>query len=185
MIMSLFRKDQKSGLPHSIYDEIVKQARNPWFYAECGAPDTVEGRFELLTIHVYLVLQRLKNQGEEATQLSQKIFDVFFENMDDSLREMGVGDLSVGKKIRIMAEAFYGRVGAYEECINKQSVKPLSQAISRNVFAKENAAGATAIADYLRQAKAMFEKTPIDKILSGEIPRIDTGERKVAGDEQP
>lgn len=169
MIMSFFRKDPNVNLANNIYSQIVEQARNPWFYADCAVPDTPEGRFELLTIHVYLVLQRLKAQGESANALSQKIFDAFFENMDASLREMGVGDLSVGKKIRAMAEAFYGRVGAYETAIAGEDDTSLAEALSRNVFEEENAVGADALAEYLLNAKAAIDQTSLEAIMSGDF----------------
>lgn len=169
MIMSFFRKDPNVTLAHNIYGQIVDQARNPWFYAECGAPDTPEGRFELLTIHVYLVLQKLKSHGDSAAALSQKIFDAFFENMDASLREMGVGDLSVGKRIRAMAEAFYGRVGAYEAAITEGGHEALHNALSRNVFEEEQASGAPSLAKYILASKEVLGQTPIETIMAGEI----------------
>jgi len=176
MIMSLFRKDPNSELAQSIYNQIVDQARNPWFYDDCGAPDSVEGRFELLTIHVYLVLQRLKGQNKAANALSQKVFDVFFKNMDDSLREMGVGDLSVGKKIRAMAEAFYGRVGVYEAGLQNQSIIPLEDAVARNVFEAKEPEGALSIAHYIKDSWMALKSAPIEELMIGKISFINITE---------
>ena len=169
MIMSFFRKDPKHDLAQKIYGKIVDQARNPWFYAECSVPDTPEGRFELLTIHVYLVLQRLKGETKEARDLSQKIFDAFFENLDGSLREMGVGDLTVGKKIRALAEAFYGRVGAYELAMEDEDRGALPKALSKNVFGTEHAPGAGGIADYLKRAKSSIDAASLEKVMTGDF----------------
>lgn len=173
MVLSLFRKDPRRQTAVSLYEKIVAQSRQPGFYAVHGAPDTPEGRFELLTLHVYLVLRRLKGAGAEADKLSQALFDVFFRNMDDSLREMGVGDLSVGKKIRKMAEAFYGRVGAYEEGLGPQgSATSLAEAIARNVFETAEAEatpGAGAIAEYMRSADKFIAVQSVSDLLAGRL----------------
>ena len=112
MIMRFFKKDQALEAAQALYAAAVTQAREAPLYEEFGTPDTVEGRFEQVALHVYLVLRRLKGDESGARKVSQKLFDVMFQNMDDSLRELGVGDLSIGKKIRKLAENFYGRVGA-------------------------------------------------------------------------
>ena len=101
-----------------LYDCAAAQARSPAFYAVMGAPDTVEGRFELYSLHVALLLRRLKGQGPQAAETAQGLFDAYVQALDDALREMGVGDLSVGKKMRKLGEAFYGRVKAYDEAFS-------------------------------------------------------------------
>ncbi len=173
MVLSLFRKDPRRESALALYETIIAQSRDTAFYALNGAPDTPEGRFELLTLHVYLALRRLKGSGADADKLSQALFDVFFRNMDDSLREMGVGDLSVGKKIRKMAEAFYGRVGAYEEGLRPESaISALANALARNVFEKsagDDAPGALAIAGYMREADQFIAAQPLDDILAGRL----------------
>jgi len=151
MIMSLFRKDPNSELAQSIYNQIVDQARNPWFYDDCGAPDSVEGRFELLTIHVYLVLQRLKGQNKAA-------------------------NVSVGKKIRAMAEAFYGRVGVYEAGLQNQSIIPLEDAVARNVFEAKEPEGALSIAHYIKDSWMVLKSAPIEELMIGKISFINITE---------
>ena len=139
----------------------------PAFFEDFGVTDDVEGRFEVLTLHMYLVLQRLKSGGEAADAFSQELFDTFFTNMDDSLRELGVGDMAIGKKIRNMAEAFYGRVGAYEASIGDKDA--LSAAISRNVFLSEDASKGDALAGYLQHAKAHIDEISISEIINGAV----------------
>src|ERR1700759_4710076 len=98
-----------------LYEAGAPRARQLAFYAAMGAPDTVEGRFELYSLHVALLLRRLKGQGPQAQETAQGLFDAYVKSLDDALRDMGVGDLSMGKKMRKLGEAFYGRVKNYDE----------------------------------------------------------------------
>ncbi|MEO0400010.1 MAG: ubiquinol-cytochrome C chaperone family protein [Pseudomonadota bacterium] len=177
MILGFLKKDPLRQTAISLYTEIVAAARRPEFFAEGRAPDTVEGRFEVLSLHMYLVLRRLKSEGAPGKALSQKLFDVFFQNMDDSLRELGVGDLTVGKKIRKMAEAFYGRTGAYEDALsdNDEASKTtkLAGAVARNVMGAdpENGApmGAVAIAAFMQRAEQDLAVQSIGAFESGSV----------------
>ena len=110
-----FRKPRTPlrGTIEAIYGMIVTQAREPLFYRDFGVPDTVNGRFDLLLLHLWLVLRRLKSV-EGGAALSQALFDHFCNDMDDNLREMGVGDLTVPKRMQAFGEAFYGRTAAYD-----------------------------------------------------------------------
>ena len=107
-----FRKPRIAprGTIETIYGMIVTQAREPSFYRDMAVPDTVNGRFDLLVLHLWLVLRRLRTT-EAAASLSQALFDRFCNDMDDNLREMGVGDLTVPKRMQAFGEAFYGRSG--------------------------------------------------------------------------
>ena len=100
-----------------LYESAVARSRQPALYLGLGAPDTVEGRFEIYSLHVSLLLLRLKGQGAPAAAVSQVLFDRFVSSLDHSLRELGVGDLTVGKKMRKLGEAFYGRVRSYEDAL--------------------------------------------------------------------
>src|ERR1700761_506939 len=107
MVLSLFRKTAATDHVFDVYSAIVAQSRQPRFYAEWGVPDTVTGRFDMISLHLALVLRRLGTE-RDAKVFSQALFDLFFKDMDRSLREMGAGDLAVPKKIRKMGEIFYG-----------------------------------------------------------------------------
>ncbi len=111
----------------------MEQARQPGFFLACGLPDTVDGRFDLLVLHVFLVMHRLKQNRDETADLSQALFDVLFQDMDDSLRELGVGDMGVGRRIKAMAEGFYGRILAYERAL-EQGADALDQCVRRNLY---------------------------------------------------
>jgi cytochrome b pre-mRNA-processing protein 3 len=105
-LASLFRRNRHRETALRLYQSIVDQARNPVFFTYFGVPDTFDGRFELVALHGFLVFNRLKAEGDKAADLAQELFDVMFTDFDRSLREMGVGDLGVGRHIKTMAQGF-------------------------------------------------------------------------------
>ncbi|MBV9965617.1 MAG: ubiquinol-cytochrome C chaperone, partial [Alphaproteobacteria bacterium] len=113
-MISLFRRNPLQKAAELAYCRIIEQARQPVFFAEIGVPDTIDGRFELICLHAFLFLHRLKGETARAAELGQRVFDAMFADFDRSLREMGTGDLSVGRQVKRMAQAFYGRIDAYE-----------------------------------------------------------------------
>jgi cytochrome b pre-mRNA-processing protein 3 len=119
MIFRLARKSRSApkSAGRELFAAAVRQARQPALYATMGAPDTVEGRFELLTLHVILLVEALRDRGEESRASSQAMFDAYLSDLDGALREMGVGDLTVGKRMRALGNAFYGRAAAYREAL--------------------------------------------------------------------
>lgn len=131
-------------------------ARHPRLYAEYGVPDTVDGRFEMISLHTILVLRALASRTEpEVEEMRQQLVDELFRDMDRSLREMGIGDLSVGKKVRKMAEVFYGRLKVYSEALDG-APGALESAFARNVWPEGEAGnGAARLAGYTRQADAL------------------------------
>ena len=133
-LSTFFRRSRPNDAVLRIYKSIVDQARHARFYTDFGVPDTVDGRFEMVTLHAFLVLRRLKRESESASEAGQALFDVMFEDMDLSLREMGAGDMGVGKRVKAMVQAFYGRVGSYEAGLG-ESADVLEDALARNVFA--------------------------------------------------
>ena len=152
-----------------LYASASGQARQPGFYADMGAPDTVEGRFEVYTLHVALVLRRLKGQGPQASEAAQALFDAYVKNLDHALREMGVGDLSVGKKMRKLGEAFYGRVRNYDEAFSSlPDAAPLTAIISRTVLMAGADADPGPLLDYATAAMAGLEAQPLEALLQGD-----------------
>lgn len=168
--MSLFRKDPAIEAGEALYAAAVGQARAEPLYAAFGVPDTVEGRFEMVALHVYLILRRLKGDAPGVKKVGQKLFDVMFQDMDRSLRELGVGDLSVARKIRALAENFYGRVGAYEDAL-LESAPPgaLAAALGRNVYEEETSAYAAPLAEYVRAAARFLDGQEIESITAGAV----------------
>ena len=161
-----------------LYAAAAAQARAPAFYAVMGAPDTVEGRFEVYTLHVALILRRLKGQGPQAAETAQGLFDAYVKSLDDALRDMGVGDLSVGKKMRKLGEAFYGRVKHYDEAFAVLPDRsPLEAILARTVLmaqnggdkdVKDKASGVAAFADYAVVAMEALERQPLETLLEGD-----------------
>lgn len=133
MFFGLFRRRSRD-VEHKAYCEIVAQARQPIFYTDFGVPDTVDGRFDLIVAHAVLLFRRLAGEGKEVAAFSQAVFDLFFHDMDASLREMGVSDVGVPKKIKVMGEAFFGRADAYGPHLDNEDAAGLAQALSRNIF---------------------------------------------------
>jgi cytochrome b pre-mRNA-processing protein 3 len=149
-----FRKPRSAprGTIEAIYGMIVTQAREPLFYRDLGVPDTVNGRFDLLVLHLWMVLGRLKSLPEGAG-LSQALFDRFCNDMDDNLREMGVGDLTVPKRMQAFGEAFYGRAAAYDLALTAGE-EPLAQALCKNILNGEGIENARQLALYAKSAIA-------------------------------
>ena len=153
MIFRLFRPTPRDHIIASLYGAIVAQARVPAFYRRYCVPDTVNGRMEMIMLHAVLVLRRLEGEAAPARALGQELFDRFCRDMDESLREMGVGDLAVPRKMRRIGEAFYGRQAAYQAALAAPDDEPLAAALQRNVFAgASEPAVAAQLAGYVREA---------------------------------
>ena len=140
------------GTIEAIYGMIVTQAREPLFYRDLGVPDTVNGRFDLLVLHLWMVLRRLK-PIEGGVDLSQALFDRFCDDMDANLREMGVGDLTVPKRMQAFGEAFYGRAAAYDLAL-AAGQQPLAQALCKNILNGEQIEHGRQLACYAERAIA-------------------------------
>jgi cytochrome b pre-mRNA-processing protein 3 len=149
-----FRKPHapSRGTIEAIYGMIVTQAREPLFYRDLAVPDTVNGRFDMLVLHLWMVLRRLK-PTEGGMGLSQTLFDCFCDDMDANLREMGVGDLTVPKRMQAFGEAFYGRTAAYDLAL-AAGQEPLAQALCKNILNGEAIEKARRLAQYAEAAIA-------------------------------
>ncbi len=153
-----------------LYAAAAAQARQPGFYLTAGVPDTPEGRFELYTAHVVLILHRLKRQGPQAAEIGQAVFDSYVSSLDHALRELGVGDLSVGKKMRKLGEAFYGRAKAYDAALEAlPDTVPLSSLIARTILADAEPAGAGMIADYMAAGVDRFKAQGLEQIVEARL----------------
>ncbi|MBR1085907.1 ubiquinol-cytochrome C chaperone family protein [Bradyrhizobium manausense] len=163
-----FRKPRltPAGTIEAIYGMIVTQAREPIFYRDLGVPDTVNGRFDLLLLHLWLLLRRLRTVAQGGTELSQALFDRFCEDMDDNLREMGVGDQTVPKRMRAFGEAFYGRVQAYDQA-TETGAEALAQAICKNILNGTGVDQARRLAAYAVAADAELGQTDDAALLRG------------------
>ncbi len=166
----LFGSDAHLTNERVMYEAIVAQARQPWFYADLQVPDTVSGRFDMIALHGFLVMERLSEGGEAEMAMSQALFDETFRDMDRSLREMGVGDTSVGKRVRKMAEVFYGRAEVYRAALAQATDDELRTAVARNVYAGEappDCAGR--LARYIRQAQDALSASDLNELMHGTV----------------
>ena len=184
MILARFRRNSQARTIHALYGAIVAQARSPAFYADYRVPDTVEGRFDLIVLHLVLLLNRLGRWAETARGLGQvdfgqellgqellgqELFDAFCRDLDANLREMGVGDLAVPKRMRAFAEAFYGRQAAYLAALDAVDERVFEKALARNIFPAGNDAGAAQLASYARAAVTRLDAQDDGALIRGEV----------------
>ena len=170
MIFPLFRRSARPDTISALYGMIVAQARLPCFYRDYAVADTVNGRFDLIVLHLALVLDRLA-QDPALQDLGQGLFDRFCQDMDHNLREMGVGDLKVPKEMQRMGEAFYGRAQAYRAALAAQGEKPLVEAVARNIYggAPSGSAAPSRLAAYMREAVRQVRAQQSAELLAGNL----------------
>ncbi len=118
----------------ALYESVLTQARSPEFYGAGRAPDTVDGRFELLALHLALVIRRLQADGRKGAAIAQDLFDAFVRDMDANLRELGASDARFGKKMRHIVQSFYGRAKSYTDALEAEGEGDLRDALFRNLF---------------------------------------------------
>jgi cytochrome b pre-mRNA-processing protein 3 len=152
-----------------LYRLAVAQARLPVFYERLGVADTIDGRFDLIILHVFLIVDRLRDLGPEGRRLGQTLFDQMFTTIDLTLREMGVGDLGVPKHMKKMMKAFNGRLHSYHEALSTRNEAALELAVSRNIYRANGEAvpaGSTEIAAYILAARDGFENVSLQDLLT-------------------
>jgi len=167
MIPPLFRRTPSRTIA-VLYGVIVTQARDARFYEAYGVPDTVLGRFDLLLLHLSLLLRRLR-EGDAV--LAQGVFDAFCRDMDHNLREMGISDQGVPRQMRRVGEAFYGRAQAYDAALGAQGEGALADALARNIYADaaEPDVAALRLAAYVRQTAVALDRQPFDELARGVV----------------
>jgi cytochrome b pre-mRNA-processing protein 3 len=163
MIWSLFRKNSRRAVVEGLYDRVAAASRQPALYRDFGVPDTVEGRFESLTLHAFLLLRRFRSLPEPAGDVAQEFVDLVFKRFDLALRDLGVGDLSVGKRIKKLAQAFYGRAEAYDAALAETSDDALAGALGRNLTGRDEPAND--LAAYVRACDAVLKRLDLAALL--------------------
>jgi cytochrome b pre-mRNA-processing protein 3 len=159
---------QRHGAALAAYHRVVARAREPDLFRAWGVPDTVDGRFELLALHAFLVLNRLKH--EPAKDFAQQLFDIMFADLDRGVREMGATDIGVGRHVKAMARGFYGRIAAYDKGLGDEA--ELHAALRRNLFGtvEPQPAQIERAARYLRDQATALAAAPVEAFLAGEVP---------------
>jgi cytochrome b pre-mRNA-processing protein 3 len=168
MMFPLFRRNAQATTISTLYGMIVAQARLPCFYRDYAVADTVNGRFDLIVLHLAMVLDRLAQDGAMKS-LGQGLFDRFCQDMDDNLREIGITDLKVPKEMRRMGEAFYGRAQAYRSALSASDDGALVAALERNIYAGERTAAAARLAAYMREALRELAAQKAATLAGGEL----------------
>lgn len=155
----------------ALYGAAVAAAREPYFYTTLGVPDTMDGRFDLIALHAFLLIQRLQALEEPGPALAQAVFDAMFSDMDISLREIGVSDLRIGKRVRAMWEALHGRAKVYAAAMQAADGSALEAALARNVWrgAAPDGAAATLGRIVLAQAACLADQ---------DLPNLTIGEAR-------
>jgi cytochrome b pre-mRNA-processing protein 3 len=157
---------------HRLYCALVKQARTERFFRELGVPDTPEGRFEIIGLHAALLLRRLRSEGAAGQALGQALFDLMFDDMDASLRELGVGDLGVGRQVKRLAGQFYARLGALDRVIGTGAASLLEPVLRAGVWhggPPPSAAQLAALAGYLIACERGLGGQSGSALLRGEV----------------
>lgn len=170
----LFKSNPHKMAGHKLYVTAAEHSRAPELYELYQVPDTLDGRFDSLILHVFLLLHRLRSQGEEALELSHVVVDVLMGDMDRTLREMGIADVGVSKRVKKMLQAFYGRIGAYDAGLSAAD-DSLLEGLVRNVYRGEAPPQEvlSAFAGYIRVQVAHLDALPIETYMRGEADFVD------------
>ena len=170
---TIFDKERRRGraAARTLYARIVEAARHEHFYRVRGVPDTLDGRFELLALHTVLVCRRLAAEGAAGAGPGQHLFDIMIEDLEVNLRELGVNDPSLGRRVKEMARAFYGRRDAYAAALDSGDRAALERAVARNLYgtlgpAPENVVWASA---YIEAAARILDRLSLPAIAAADI----------------
>ncbi|MCR4267016.1 ubiquinol-cytochrome C chaperone family protein [Nitratireductor sp. ZSWI3] len=178
MFQKLFGFGQRSRrvVIDALYERIVAASRQPVFYARWQVPDTPLGRFEMIALHMILFLHRIRGEEGTARDVAQEVTDVFFRDVEHAIRELGIGDLGVPKRIKKLARMFYGRAAAYGEAIDAGDAAALAEALRRNVRPQvEEWDGAAPIAAYALAAAKGLAAHPLERLLAADVSFPDAG----------
>ncbi len=172
----LFGKNPHTRSIESLYGKIMAHTRNPAFYTRLKVPDTLDGRFDLLALHVFLVVRRIKDE-EGAFELARRLPEKRLAEIDRALREHGISDMGVPRRVKTMGRAFLGRATAYENALDSRDMKKLEDVLRRNLFsdAEPDQGVISEFAGYVVAAEAHLNGLAYDNISAGSISFPETG----------
>ncbi len=175
--LGLFGSKRYERAGFEIYTEAVQAARDPRFYTTLQVPDTLDGRFDMVGLYVFLVIHRLRDSGAAGKALGQAVFDAMFSDMDFSLRELGVSDMRMGKKVKEMWEAFHGRSSAYATALLADDTEALAAAIGRNVWRGDVEQGAASALAAIAMAQSRhLAAQSTEALLAGRVNLLPASE---------
>ncbi|MCG5239169.1 ubiquinol-cytochrome C chaperone family protein [Azospirillum doebereinerae] len=167
-----FSGDRRGARVAGLFTAIVERGRAPVFYRDLGVPDTLDGRFEMVALHAFLVMRRLKGQGAEAGSLSRRLYETMIDNFEKSLMEMGVGDTGIGRRVKTMARGMAGRIRAYDEALADSDERCLEVALDNNVYgtvvAGVDPAALVALAAYVRACVVTLDGQALEALMEGQ-----------------
>ncbi|AZO08308.1 MULTISPECIES: ubiquinol-cytochrome C chaperone family protein [unclassified Mesorhizobium] len=172
MFQRLFGRERHANraITEALYAQIVAAARQTVFYSEWNVPDTPLGRFEMLSLHMYLVQHRLRAEAGAAAEVAQVLIDEFFLDVDHSLRELGVSDVGVPKRMKKLAKMFYGRTAAYDDALKDDDRAALAAALARNVRPDAGPwPQASSLAAYVSEASRQLAGQSTESIVAGTL----------------
>lgn len=172
MALRFFRQDPLQPVAERLYGRIVSAARQPAFYEVYGVADTTQGRLELLELHAMLAMRRLRQLPGPADQLAQRFVDVVFEQIEHALREIGMGDTTVPKRMKSIAKGFYGRAQSYDAALDAADDAGLAAALARNVLDSDEPSAM--LARYVRAAGARLALLTLDDIAPAQASGADS-----------
>jgi cytochrome b pre-mRNA-processing protein 3 len=155
-----------------LFAAIVGRAREPAFYRALAVPDTLDGRFEMVALHLLLVMRRLKGQGPEAGKLSQCLYETMVDDFEKSLLEMGAGDSGIARRVKTMARGMAGRIRAYDEALADSDDGRLEMALDNNLYGTVDPVpdGVLAtMAAYVRACATALDAQPLESLMRGEV----------------
>lgn len=177
MLRWLSRRSDRRRDAQTLYAAIVTQTRQPTFYVDYEVPDTLEGRFELLVLHIFLVLERLRAEGSAGDAVAQELVDAFVSDMDTTMREVGVGDLSVPKKMRRMSAGFYERLQSYRRALAQSEPDAFAAVVNGFVYAEAEASTSASVrlASYITSSAEVLRERSLQDLFDGRLG-LDTRE---------
>ncbi|HAH11545.1 MAG TPA: ubiquinol-cytochrome C chaperone [Alphaproteobacteria bacterium] len=164
-----FREAPERTAGMALFQTLAFQSRRPEFFVAGQVPDTFDGRFDLLVLNASIVFRRVKACGPRGAKVAQVAFDLLFQDFDQALREMGVGDLTVPKRIKDMGEAFYGRAVAYDKALEAADVAALAGALQRNLYGGHEAGGMQTVARYAQRLYDSLKEQADDDLCAGRV----------------
>ena len=164
------KKRQVVSAARGLHEQAVRQSRRVAFYSQMGVADPPEGRFEALTLHILLIIDRLRVDGPTEAPLCQALFDVFIGDLDGAMREMGVGDLAMAKRMRKLGEAVYGRAKAFDEAVKSlPDASALRALMRRTVFEGREAGDSAGLTRYVHLSRSELARMNTGEIRGGNL----------------
>ncbi len=172
----LFKRKKLSKSAHKLFSQVIEQSRLPVFYQEFQVDDTLDGRFDVMSLHMALVLHKLDQHDDlgECKYIKRLLQETMFDNLDLTVREIGVGDMGVGKKIKAMAEAFYGSMMAYQSAMQEEDASKMSDVLHRNLYRERDIEEEllTKMSQYVSDQWDHFKTQTMDDVMDGHLSFI-------------